>query len=138
MDSVTSQKNLKNLASRRPSLNGMAPDAYTGISLAVLIVYLSYVHYRRYDRLKAIESKFKQVWEDGSLTPEQAQEILQNNLFYENPLMIRLGTQSALFKVYALVCSVDTCFYCFVHFSPQSLVLQISSSRQDNSSRQRR
>lgn len=81
----------------------MSPSA-SGFILSIIISYMTYVRYWRYQRIKALEGRFNSVWEGGRLSPEQAQEILQTDLFYEHPLMFLLGTRVALFKVYALVC----------------------------------
>ncbi|GJJ12690.1 hypothetical protein Clacol_006934 [Clathrus columnatus] len=71
-------------------------------SLTLLLLYMGYVRYRRFQRLKNIQNQYSRIWKEGKLEPEQAQEIIQNYLFYEHPIIIQLGTQSALIKVYAL------------------------------------
>lgn len=71
--------------------------------LALVALYMACVRLLRYRRKNAIEKKYSTIWKHGRLTPIQAQEILHSSVLFESPLMMRIGVQVALFKVYGIV-----------------------------------
>ncbi|KDR69369.1 hypothetical protein GALMADRAFT_255871 [Galerina marginata CBS 339.88] len=66
-----------------------------------LAFYFILVRSLRYRRLKSITSKFT-ADELREMTPYVAQQIVHASFFYDTPLIMLLGTQVALFKVYGI------------------------------------
>ncbi|KAJ3860522.1 hypothetical protein EV359DRAFT_48951 [Lentinula novae-zelandiae] len=69
--------------------------------LCFAIPYILLVRILRYRRVKLIPTKFSG---DGLLTmsPWTAQQIVYESFFHDTPMMMLLGTQVALFKVYGI------------------------------------
>ncbi|KAF8830818.1 hypothetical protein HHX47_DHR2000988 [Lentinula edodes] len=69
--------------------------------LCFAIPYILLVRILRYRRVKLIPTKFS---EDELLTmsPWTAQQIVYESFFHDTPMMMLLGTQVALFKVYGI------------------------------------
>ncbi|KIK54926.1 hypothetical protein GYMLUDRAFT_264385 [Collybiopsis luxurians FD-317 M1] len=63
--------------------------------------YLLLVRFLRYRRVNGITSKFSED-ELTKMTPWTAQRIVFESFFYDTPMMMLLGTQVALFKVYGI------------------------------------
>lgn len=75
-------------------------------SVASLIVYLSTVRALRWRRFNAIHLKYRSKYESGTLTPEEAQEIIATVSQYDMPLLVNYSLSFALFKTYSIVSTV--------------------------------
>ncbi|KAE9395756.1 hypothetical protein BT96DRAFT_1042997 [Gymnopus androsaceus JB14] len=69
--------------------------------LCVASSYALIVRILRYRRVNGITSKFSKD-ELAKMTPWTAQQVVFESFFYDTPMMMLLGTQVALFKVYGI------------------------------------
>ncbi|TFK25907.1 hypothetical protein FA15DRAFT_668062 [Coprinopsis marcescibilis] len=69
---------------------------------SLLVGYLTLVQLLRWRNYNLIHRKYQKKWENGELTPQEAQTIMQITVTYEMPLLMRLGLSLALFKTYAI------------------------------------
>ncbi|KAF5379566.1 hypothetical protein D9757_009260 [Collybiopsis confluens] len=71
------------------------------LALCLASSYVLAVRFLRYRRVNGIASKFSQD-ELAKMTPWTAQQIVFQSFRYDTPMMMLLGTQVALFKVYGI------------------------------------
>ena len=72
------------------------------IGVATLF-YLCLVRALRWRRFDAIHRQYDARFKSGSLTPEEAQEVVHLGAFYDMPLLLNYAVAFALFKTYAIV-----------------------------------
>ncbi|KAF7328936.1 hypothetical protein MVEN_02523500 [Mycena venus] len=77
---------------------------YTKSSLvcALAVVYLSVVRSLRWRRYNAIHKKYSAKFRAKTLTPEEAQEVIQLSFMYDMPTLSEYSLAFALFKTYAI------------------------------------
>jgi hypothetical protein len=76
-----------------------------------VVGWVAFSRSRRWDHYNAIHQKYGTIWDNGrgSLTPEQAQAVIQVSTYYDMPLVIYYSVSFALFKTYAIVSHHPTC-----------------------------
>jgi len=67
--------------------------------------WVSLTRNRRWDHYNAIHQKYGPKWDNGrgSITPEEAQVVVQLATCYDMPLVFYYASSFALFKTYAIV-----------------------------------
>jgi hypothetical protein len=82
--------------------------------------WVSHTRNRRWDHYNAIHQKYGPKWDNGrgSITPEEAQEVLQLSDHYDMPLLMYHAHSFALFKTYAIVGFILICTLILNHFLP--------------------
>ncbi|KAF8883027.1 hypothetical protein BD779DRAFT_1444405 [Infundibulicybe gibba] len=78
----------------------MAPIYYA--ACIPLIGYLCVVRFCRWRKYYAIHQKYQTKYQDETLTPEEAQEIVHVSAFYDMPFLLNYALAFALFKTYAV------------------------------------
>lgn len=84
----------------------------TGVLVALLGTYMVVVRALRYKRYRLVHKKYQSKYEDRTLTPEEAQEVMKLSTGYDMPLLLNYSLAFALFKTYAVVSS-PTSYYCY-------------------------
>lgn len=75
-----------------------------GTTFATFFVgYLSLVRCLRYRRYDKIHAKHQKKFEEGTLTPEEAQEIVKVSSCYDMPALLSYSLAFSLFKTYTIV-----------------------------------
>ncbi|KAJ7471896.1 hypothetical protein FB451DRAFT_1251338 [Mycena latifolia] len=74
----------------------------TSLACALGLVYLCVVRSLRWRRYNAIHKKYSAKSLSGTLTPEEAQEVLQLSMMYDMPTLSEYSLAFALFKTYAI------------------------------------
>ncbi|KAJ7202384.1 hypothetical protein GGX14DRAFT_463470 [Mycena pura] len=69
---------------------------------AVALVYLLLVRALRWRRYNAIHKKYTAKYKAKTLTPEEAQEVIQVSILYDMPMLSEYSLAFALFKTYAI------------------------------------
>lgn len=69
--------------------------------LVVVPLYFGAVYSQRWKRYNAIHAKYQEKYERGTLTPEEAQEIVHVSTFYDMPMLLNYALAFALFKTFA-------------------------------------
>ena len=77
---------------------------WSGTLYGALLAYLVLVRVLRYRWRDGTTARFT-AHELENMTPATAQKIILTSLFYDNPMIMLLGTQIALFKVFGIVSS---------------------------------
>lgn len=68
-----------------------------------LLIWLGGVRAFRWRRYNAIHRQFQAKYKEGSITPEEAQKIIQVSTLYDMPLLLNYAMAFALFKTYGIV-----------------------------------
>ncbi|KAK7028286.1 hypothetical protein R3P38DRAFT_2525928 [Favolaschia claudopus] len=88
------------LLDRFPWLLSLYPKS--SVFLAAALVYLGLVRSLRWRRYNAIHKKYSAKFRANSLTPEEAQEIMQLSFLWDMPTLGEYSLAFALFKTYAI------------------------------------
>ncbi|EDQ98946.1 uncharacterized protein LACBIDRAFT_318452 [Laccaria bicolor S238N-H82] len=78
------------------------PTVIEGTIIGVL-GYLALTRLLRWRRYNAIHREYMKKYQDGTLTPEEAQRIILVSTSYDMPLLLNYSLAFALFKTYAIV-----------------------------------
>ena len=78
------------------------PTVLEGTIIGVL-GYLALARLLRWRRYNAIYREYMKRYQDGTLTPEEAQRIISVSTTYDMPLLLNYSLAFALFKTYAIV-----------------------------------
>jgi hypothetical protein len=72
---------------------------------------------RRWDHFNAIHQKYGPKWDNGrgSITPEEAQVVVQLSICFDMPLVLYYAHSFALFKTYAIVSTPSSVALVLVH-----------------------
>ncbi|KAJ6602380.1 hypothetical protein DFH09DRAFT_1124747 [Mycena vulgaris] len=73
----------------------------TSVACALGLVYLCVVRSLRWRRYNAIHKKYSEKFQARTLTPEEAQEVLQLSFMYDMPTLSEYSLAFALFKTYS-------------------------------------
>lgn len=84
----------------------------TGILVASLGTYLVVVRVLRYKRYRLVHKKYQEKYEERTLTPEEAQEVMRVSTGYDMPMLLNYSLAFALFKTYAVVSLIASCYGC--------------------------
>ncbi|RDB21931.1 Mycophenolic acid synthesis protein B [Hypsizygus marmoreus] len=68
----------------------------------VPVLYICYVRSQRWKRYHAVHEKYRTRYEKRTLTPEEAQAIVQASSFYDMPMLLNYSLAFALFKTYGI------------------------------------
>ncbi|KAF8664838.1 hypothetical protein AX16_000679 [Volvariella volvacea WC 439] len=81
----------------------VTPSTAFLVALAVALpLYLWRVRSQRWKLYDAVHKKYQKKYEDRTLTPEEAQEIMHVSCFWDMPLLMDYSLAFALFKTYAI------------------------------------
>jgi hypothetical protein len=81
--------------------------------ITAFVGYLALVRVLRFKRYREIHRKYQKKYEEGKLTPEEAQKVMMLSSAYDMPLLLNYALAFALFKTYAIV---STLFIVIVQF----------------------
>lgn len=81
----------------------------TGVLVALLGTYMVVVRALRYKRYRLVHKKYQSKYEDKTLTPEEAQEVMKLSTGYDMPMLLNYSLAFALFKTYAVVSPPPSC-----------------------------
>lgn len=87
--------------------NARYPNILEGTIIGVL-GYLALARLLRWRRYNAIHREYVKKYQDGTLTPEEAQRIILVSTTYDMPLLLNYSLAFALFKTYAIVTTTFT------------------------------
>ena len=68
-----------------------------------VLIWLVVVRAFRWRRYNAIHRQFEAKYKEGSITPEEAQKIMEVSTQYDMPLLLNYALAFALFKTYGIV-----------------------------------
>ncbi|KAJ7119562.1 hypothetical protein C8R44DRAFT_982262 [Mycena epipterygia] len=74
----------------------------TSVVCALGVVYLCVVRSLRWRRYNAIHKKYSAKFQAGTLTPEEAQEVIRVSFMCDMPMLSEYSLSFALFKTYAI------------------------------------
>lgn len=77
------------------------------VGFATFCIYLFLVRLRRWKRYNVIHQQYGAKWNDGkgTISPAEAQIIMQTFMDYDLAILLDLGLTFAMFKIYAIVSS---------------------------------
>jgi hypothetical protein len=78
----------------------------SSVLVALGVVYLCVVRALRWRRYNAIHKKYAAKFQAKTLTPEEAQEVLQLVFTYDMPTLSELSVAFSTYKTYGIVCNV--------------------------------
>jgi hypothetical protein len=81
----------------------------TGILGALLGTYVVVVRVLRFKRYRLVHKKYQRKYEERTLTPEEAQEVMRVSTAYDMPMLLNYSLAFALFKTYAVVSPSTPC-----------------------------
>ncbi|KAJ6482051.1 hypothetical protein C8R47DRAFT_582237 [Mycena vitilis] len=85
-----------------PAYLSLSMSTKSSVVLALGVVYLCVVRLLRYRRLDAMQTKYSAKFRAKTLTPEEAQEVVQLSFTYDMPTLAEYSLSFALFKTYAI------------------------------------
>lgn len=96
-------------------------EALLSAGVVLFCIHIFLVRLRRWERYNAIHKKYGPKWNNGkgSITPAEAQIIMQMFMRYDLPIVLDLGLAFATTKTYSIVS---------FSYSSQTLVLQVKYS----------
>ena len=71
--------------------------------IGCVLIWLIAVRAFRWQRYNAIHRQFQAKYEEKTMTPEEAQKVIQVSILYDMPLLLNYSLAFALFKTYAIV-----------------------------------
>jgi len=74
----------------------------SSVGCALALAYLCLVRSLRWRRYNAIHKKYSSKFQAKTLTPEEAQEVIQLSFMYDMPTLAKYSLAFALFKTYAI------------------------------------
>ncbi|KAJ6618009.1 hypothetical protein B0H10DRAFT_1796272 [Mycena sp. CBHHK59/15] len=74
----------------------------SSVACAVVLGYLCVVRSLRWRRYNAIHTKYSSKFKAGTLSPDEAQEVVQVSYLYDMPLLSEYSLAFALFKTYGI------------------------------------
>lgn len=78
-----------------------------GAICTLAVGYFFLVRSRRWKRYDDIHGEYRSRFENKTLTPEEAQKIIQAGVHYDMPLLLNYSLAFALFKTYAIVSPIQ-------------------------------
>lgn len=105
-------------------------NPYILFGTCILLPYVTLVQSLRWRRYNELHRKYQAKFENKTLTPEEAQRVLQVSSAYDMPLLLNYALAFALFKTYGIVGSFFQLFRgrFYLEFAgtpPTSMGLQI-------------
>ncbi|KAJ7629474.1 hypothetical protein DFH06DRAFT_1225821 [Mycena polygramma] len=85
-----------------PAYLSLTMSTKSSVVFALGVVYLCIVRSLRYRRLDAMQKKYCAKFRTKTLTPEEAQEVVQLSFTYDMPTLAEYSLSFALFKTYAI------------------------------------